>query len=134
MVSHRIFLILALLLMALWTGPVHAGLDEAAAYYRGDYAVALEGILPAAKEGDLEAQAILGLMYDRGQGVAKDDAQAVFWYRKAATQGHAGAQNALGLKYTNGEGVAKDDAKAVILYRKAAEQGYAEAQYSLGYD
>ena len=59
MVSHRISLLPALLLMALWTGPVHAGLDEAAAaYYRGDYAVALEGILPAAKEGDLEAQDI----------------------------------------------------------------------------
>jgi uncharacterized protein len=71
-------------------------------------------------------------MYEHGRGVAKDDAQAVAWYRKAADQGDADAQNNLGLMYANGRGVAKDDAQAVAWYRKAADQGDADAQYNLG--
>ena len=35
------------------------------------------------------AQYNLGWMYDEGQGVAQDDKQAVYWYRKAADQGNA---------------------------------------------
>ena len=56
-------------------------------------------------------------------GVAKDDRQAVYWYRKAADQGNANAQYNLGVMYENGEGVAKDDKQAVYWYRKAADQG-----------
>ena len=67
-----------------------------------------------------------------GRGVAKDDAQAVAWVRKAADQGLAPAQNNLGKMYENGRGVAKDDAQAVYWYRKAADQGQADAQNNLG--
>ena len=76
-----------------------------------------------AEKGDARAQLELGLMYANGEGVLKDDAEAVRWYRLAAEQGHAGAQNNLGLMYANGEGVAQDLAEAVKWYRLAAEQG-----------
>jgi TPR repeat protein len=63
-------------------------------------------------------------MYMNGQGgLAKDNAQAMIWYRKAADAGVALAMNNLGFMYQNGRGVAKDDAQAVIWYRKAAEMG-----------
>ena len=68
-----------------------------------------------------------------GEGVAKDKAEAVKWWRKAVEQGHAIAQYTLGWCYANGEGVAKDMSEAVKWYRKAAEQGYAKAQYKLGF-
>ena len=42
------------------------------------------------------AQAVLGVMYDNGEGVPEDDAQAVSWYRKAAQQGHAGLNSIWG--------------------------------------
>ena len=71
-------------------------------------------------------------MYDNGEGVPKDDAEAVRWYRLAAAQGYALAQLNLGLMYANGEGVPEDDAEAVRWYRLAAEQGYATAQFNLG--
>ena len=61
-----------------------------------------------------------------GEGVAKDAAEAVKWYRKAAEQGFAAAQYNLGVCYYSGEGVAKDAAEAVKWFRKAAEQGFAE--------
>ena len=48
-----------------------------------------------AEEGDAEAQCKLGWCYENGNGVAKDLAEAVKWYRKAAEQGNADAQTAL---------------------------------------
>jgi TPR repeat protein len=40
---------------------------------------------------------LAGLMYELGQGVAKDDAKAVHWYTAAAAQGNAEAQYHLGM-------------------------------------
>ena len=42
-----------------------------------------------AEQDDAKAQAKLGDMYSHGQGVPKDYAEAVRWYRKAADQGRA---------------------------------------------
>ena len=61
-----------------------------------------------AEKGDAEAQYSLGVRYDNGDGVAKDEIEAVKWYRKAAEQNYASAQYNLGLCYYNGQGVAKD--------------------------
>jgi TPR repeat protein len=71
-------------------------------------------------------------MYWNGEGVPKDPAAAVRWFRKAADQGVDRAQFALGLMYFGGHGVAKDRAEAMKWYRMAAEQGYAPAQYRIG--
>ena len=106
------------------------------AYVRAkNYQAAVDQFGKAAEQGYAPAQNTLGLMYTRGLGVTRDDAEAVNWYRKAAEQGYAPAQNNLGLMYQNGQGVAQDDAEAVGWYRKAAEQGYAPAKgilFSLG--
>ena len=65
------------------------------------------------------------------QGVQKDDAQAVKWYRKAAEQGFAKGQYNLGLMYSHGFGVQQDDAQATKWFRKAARQGNTEARSEL---
>ena len=86
-----------------------------------------------AEQGDAKAQNNLGVMYANGEGVARDDKQAAFWFRKAAEQGYAEAQLILGLMYNEGQGdVAKDSSQAFAWFRKAAEQGLAMAQYNLG--
>ena len=85
-----------------------------------------------AEKGEAEGQLNLGICYTKGEGVAKDDVEAVAWFRKAAAQGFAPAQTLLGHRYFGGEGVPKDQALAVTWYRKAAEQGNASAQMSLG--
>ena len=74
----------------------------------------------------------LGDCYYSGQGVAKDETEAVKWYRKAAEQNLALAQCNLGFCYLNGHGVSKDKSEAVEWYRKAAEQNHANAQFNLG--
>ena len=45
----------------------------------------------AAEHGDAKAQNQLGLLYDEGRVVPKNQAEAVKWYRKAAEQGLASA-------------------------------------------
>jgi TPR repeat protein len=127
------------------------------AYQRGDYAAALREWRPLAGQGDAAAQYKLGALYDDGQGVPQDHAEAMRWYRKAAKQGYAivaytigdyqgaarlyrelaeqgdvEAQDRLGSMYNRGMGVPEDYAEAAKWYRKAAEQGYASAQYNLG--
>jgi TPR repeat protein len=47
----------------------------------------VDEIRTAAERGDASAQDKLGVMYEEGRGVQKDDTQAVAWYRKAAEQG-----------------------------------------------
>ena len=47
------------------------------------------------------AQYDLGGMYYNGQGVAKNYAEAMKWFRKAADQGSANAQYGLGVMYDN---------------------------------
>jgi len=106
--------------------------DGAQAHAAGDYKKALEIFKPLAEQGKPEAQYNLGVMYERGRGVAQDYAEAVKWYRKAAKQGFAYAQYNLGVMYDNGRGVSQDYAEAVKWYHKASEQGYAMAQYNLG--
>lgn len=93
----------------------------------------LADVRAKAEKGDAQSQYDLGSAFIRGSlGVAKDEAEAVKWFRKAAEQNYAPAQHNLGVCYANGEGVAKDYVEAVKWYRKAAEQNDASAQINLG--
>jgi TPR repeat protein len=106
--------------------------DVDAAYARGDYATALQLNLPLANAGNAVAQFNLGLMYDKGNGVAQDYAEAARWFRKAADQGLAVGQFNLGVSYEKGQGLPQDYAEAAKWYRKAAEKDLAMAEYNLG--
>lgn len=86
----------------------------------------------AAMEGHADSQFNLGVMYEQGIGVGKDEKEAVVWYRKAASQGNSGAQFNLGVLYENGRGTEVDFAKANEWYRKASVQGDALAIGNLG--
>lgn len=106
--------------------------DGKNAYLAGDYGRAFEILEPLAEQGDADAQITLGIMYDYGQGVPKDDATATQWYRKAALHGIPTVQHNLGVKYFEGIGIEKDYAEAARWWRMAADLGFAESQYSLG--
>ena len=122
-----------LLIFALLTSAHAADLYTGAeAYKRGDFTTALREWRPLAKSGHIEAQFQLGVMYERGEGVLRNDAQAVKWYSRAAMRGDADAQNNLGAAYAKGRGVPQNDVQAVKLFRKAAVQGLATAQRNLG--
>ncbi len=92
----------------------------------------LSKVRRAAEMGDARAQFELGMIYDLGEEVPQDSAEAVRWFRKAADQGNAKGQFSLGIMYARGRGVPRDYAEAASWYRQAAEQGYAPAQNKLG--
>ena len=73
------------------------------------------------------AQVNLGRCYEHGEGVTKDEVEAVKWYRKAAEQNDAQAEHDLGCCYANGQGVTKDYVEAAKWSCKAAEQNHPAA-------
>jgi len=97
----------------------------------GDFATAAAQFTTLARDGNAEAQAHIGYMTYQGEGVTRDKAAAVEWYRLSAVQGNRDAQYNLAVAYAFGEGVPQDDPEAVNWYRRAAQQGSAIAQYSL---
>ena len=101
------------------------------AFEAGNYSHALALWLPLAEQGDMHAQSNLGFMYEYGQGTARDEQQAAYWYRQSARNGLAVAQFNLALMYANGGGIRKDPLRAAYWFRQAAEQGLADAQYQL---
>ena len=111
-----------------WSADFEKGMD---AWLRGDFATALREWKPLAEQGDVSAQGNLGVMDSKGEGVPKDDKEAVKWYRLSAEQGYAGAQFNLGVMYREGVGVPKDNKEAVKWARLAAEQGHAQAMVTL---
>jgi TPR repeat protein len=88
--------------------------------------------LAAGKQYD-EGMTNLGVAYETGQGVGKDESEAVRLYRKAADAGDARAMSNLGVAYWTGQGVGKDEAEATRLYRKAADAGNVHAMGTLGF-
>jgi hypothetical protein len=130
---------LIIMLLVLLTGMAASAQSADKLYEQGKalydaekYKEAVPKLKAAAEKGHKKAQYRLGRCYDKGRGVAENDAKAVEWYKKSAAQDYHKAQYELGKCYKNGEGVEKNREKAVELFAKAARQDNAEAQYALG--
>lgn len=103
------------------------------AYRSGDYARALAEFRPLAKLGNAEAQAFLGRMYQNGEGISVNLAEAARCTQSAAEAGVPGAQYNLGVMYADGIGVSQDVTKALRWYRLAAQWGIVDAQANLSH-
>ena len=95
------------------------------------YAQSIAELKSKAEDGDVQAQLALAKAYHLGEGVAKDEAEAVQWWEKAAEHGDPSAEINLGFAYRLGAGVPKNYAAALRWYTKAADQGSAEGQSNL---
>jgi len=125
LLRFAIALVLSLVCLAVPTwADFEAGIE---ANNRGDYATALREWRPLAEQGAARAQFQLGLLYENGDGVARDHAKARQWYEKAAAQGDVKAQFYLGLQSAYGEGGSVDLVQAHMWYSLAAGKGYAHA-------
>jgi uncharacterized protein len=126
-------LALSALFASILSSPALADLKAGvAAYEAGNVPLAVKEFRASAEKGDADSQFNLGLMYEQGLGVSKDEKEAIAWYQKSAMQGNSNAQYNLGVLYENGRGSAVDFAKANQWYRKAAVQGDALAIGNLG--
>lgn len=100
-------------------------------YLNGDRQGALHLWRMLAEQGDVRSQFNLGVLYDTGEGVAIDKAQAATYYRAAAEQGFVEAALNLGLMLESGEGLEKDVRQAAHWFWVAAEAGNPQAQFRL---
>lgn len=97
----------------------------------GDYAAAMEELMPAAISGNAEAEELIGVMHASGLGVPRDDERAFDWYLRAAMKGHAGAQSGVGWYYEIGRGMpAPDLVRAYAWYVLSAIGGDPDAAIS----
>ncbi len=97
------------------------------AYKAGNFAEAAGQWLALAEDGCAPAQRALGSLYERGQGVEKNAANAFEGTKKAAEQNDPIAMFNLACYHDKGFGVKKNQQIALTWYRKAAEYGHPEA-------
>jgi TPR repeat protein len=69
-----------------------------------DVAPLLAWYMAKARAGEPWAQGYLGALYEAGQWVKQDDAQAALWYRQAGESGHLFAQWRMAAFYREGRG------------------------------
>lgn len=78
---------------------------------------AVEAITPAAEQGDVEAQLLLGRYYSWGYHNGCDNQKAIYWFEKAADNGNAEAAQLIMEIYRNDcpDGIDAEQRKAFIL-------------------
>jgi TPR repeat protein len=74
----------------------------------------------------------LGLLYESGQGVQQDFAEAMRWYRKAAEQKEPHATCRIADLYRDGKGVERNLDEAAKWYQREANGTCRGAQVNLG--
>ena len=107
------------------TGLCRLGADVAE---RGLPVTAFHVFRVLAIQGHCEGQCRVGLAYEQGSGVPRNEILAAVWYRRAALRGHGEAQYRLGGLYASGLGVMQDEAQAWHWRGRARARGYVAMQ------
>jgi uncharacterized protein len=106
--------------------------DGVIAHMKGDYATALQTLLPLAQTAQHAlAQYYVGVIYANGQGTQQNLQEAGKWFKAAAKQGVVQAQLRLGKMYASGKGVPVDLERAYAWLSVAKQRGQAKAQSTL---
>ncbi len=86
----------------------------------------------AAQKGNPKAEAQLGELLWRGEGVTQDRQRALSLLEKAARASEGSAAFRIGMLLDDGDGVKQDRERALAYFRAAAAGGVAEAFHNLG--
>jgi TPR repeat protein len=92
---------------------------------------AIADLKEVAYAGNVNAQVQLGVIYLTGDGVPKDDKEAMKWLHMAADQDNPLAERYLAEMYFKGRGVEADNREAAKWLQQAAAQGDAESEHNL---
>ena len=97
-----------------------------------DDEIAFEWFVKAATNGELEAGFMVGVFYDNGYYVEKDETMAFYQYKLVAYYGLDVAQFNVGVDYEYGIGVSQSYKLAAKWYQVASKQGNEKAMNNLG--
>lgn len=97
----------------------------------GQFKAAYQSFKKSAGHQNPEAFFYLYLMNQEGQGVAKNNRQALTYLQKAAELNEPNALFTLGTMYLKGEVIQKDTKKAFVLLEQATQMGHIKATVNL---
>ncbi len=104
-------------------------LNEAVQEFNKDnYKLAFDEFTKLANNGNAKASAYLGLIYEEGSGVNKDQAESFKWYKRSVEQGDFGSASKLAYIYLE----QKDHKEAFNWLEKSAKSGDPGAEFRLG--
>ena len=98
--------------------------EQGIAFYNNkEYDKAAELFKKACDDENMRGCFNLGVMYEYGNGVEKNEQKAVQLFKKACDGGHMRGCGNLGAMYADGNRIEKDFSKAAELYKKACDGG-----------
>jgi TPR repeat protein len=101
--------------------------DGMASYNRGDYMPAIRLFRPLAEQGNAKAQHLIGVMYHRGEGVARNSVRAFAWFSLAAAHGDRDAKAKL--RNVSKTLTAKELAQAKEMAQACETSNYRSCEY-----
>lgn len=130
--KRQTFAVITLLASSFFAINAHADLVaniplDSSRYERMDLAT----LTHHASNNNTQAQFFLAKRLQKGQNVARDTSNALYWYTRAAEQDIAPAQLNLGIMYLRGDGVPANTAKARMWLERAAHLGDNRASFAL---
>jgi TPR repeat protein len=102
-------------------------------YEKKDFENAFIWYKKAADQNASQAQFIIGIMFEFGQGCEKSPEKAFIWYKKAADQDYSKAMTHVGSCYFNEIGTKKNLPQALKYLQKPADEGDSDALLLLGF-
>jgi TPR repeat protein len=94
----------------------------------GDLKSAFRLMSAAAKLGDIGAQLNVGNYYDSGQGVHRNRAAAMYWYKRAYRRGYSCAAHNVGIMWRN----ENQPRRALGWFKRAVDLGDDESHLEIG--
>ena len=95
------------------------------------YEEALEWAERSAKQDNATGLYVLGLIFEHGAGIQKDEEKAFFYFEKSAQKGFAEAEYKIAICYMEGMGVEVDFVNSLEWMKRAAADGSTSAQQFL---
>ena len=134
MKKFLVLLVCAVVLLVGDKSGIESSFDVKKAYEQGEvfynnkeYDKAAELLKKACDGGNMRGCFNLGVMYDNGNGVEKNEQKAVELYKKACDGGDMNGCGSLGAMYEKGDGVRQDKRLAKEYVGKACDLGDEEA-------
>ncbi len=100
-------------------------------FYLKKYDEALPLLLRAAEAGDVKSRHFVAMLYENGNGVARDFEKAAYWYRRTAESGDREAMLTYAMIRALGKGIDADVADACHWATRSLHDGNEKARQTL---